>query len=62
MEYNTRNILLENTQNTQNFVEKLFPESFLKIQNCAMSGSIVKSLYSLLLLKHFESKPQTTCF
>ena len=31
IEYNMRNIFLEN--NTQNVVEKLFPDTFLKNQN-----------------------------
>ena len=48
IEYNMRNIFLESR--SQNFVKKLFPDSFLEKQNWAYSWIICLKFYQFLLI------------
>ena len=68
IEYNMRNIFLE--KHTQNVVEKLVPDHFLKNQNWAYLWINSLKFYTVCfycmpswgLLKYIETKLQTACF
>ena len=67
-EYNIRTVFLEN--HSQNAVEKLFPDHFLKNQNCEYLWINILKFYAACLYcmpswelsKYIETKLQTTCF
>ena len=68
IEFNMRNIFLEN--HTQNMVEKLFPDPFVKNQNrgylwinsLKFNTVCFQCMPSSGLPKYFQAKLQTTCF
>ena len=68
IEYNLRNILLKN--HTQNGLEKLFPDPYLKYQNWAYLWISSVKIYTVFfcwmliwgLSKYGEIKLKTTCF
>ena len=68
MQYNTKNIFLKNY--TQNVVEKLFPDPFLKIRNWAYlwinSLKCCRACFYCMsswgLSKYIETKQKNTCF
>ena len=65
--YDIRNIFLKNL--TKNVVEKLFPDPFLKNQNCAYTWINSLKFYTVLfhcmpswgLMKYIETMLQNTC-
>ena len=68
IEYSMRNTFLKN--HTQNVMEKLFPDPFMKIQNWAYLWINSLKFYTVCLYympsyglsKYIQTKPQTTCF